>query len=61
MRLSISGEVSAIDQLTMPVALDRMMPFLHAVAIQMISYFTAPAKGADVDQPQNLAKLATVE
>ena len=37
------------------------MPFLYAVAVQLISYFAALAKGTDVDQPKNLAKSVTVE
>jgi len=38
-----------------------VMPFLHAVAVQMVSYFAALAKGTDVDQPKNLAESVTVE
>ena len=49
------------DKLTLPEAPDAVMPFLHAVAVQMISYFAALAKGTDVDQPKNLAKSVTVE
>ena len=36
-------------------------PFLQAMAVQMISYFAALAKGTDVDQLKNLAKSVTVE
>ena len=49
------------DKLTLPEAPDEVMPFLHAVAVQMVSYFAALAKGTDVDQPKNLAKSVTVE
>jgi glucosamine 6-phosphate synthetase-like amidotransferase/phosphosugar isomerase protein len=31
------------------------------VPVQLIAYYTAVAKGTDVDQPRNLAKSVTVE
>ncbi|MDB2520570.1 SIS domain-containing protein [Planktomarina temperata] len=48
-------------KLALPETSNAVMPFLHAVAVQMISYFAALAKGTDVDQPKNLAKSVTVE
>jgi glucosamine--fructose-6-phosphate aminotransferase (isomerizing) len=36
-------------------------PILYAVAAQELAYFTALARGTDVDQPRNLAKSVTVE
>lgn len=36
-------------------------PFVYAVAVQLLAYHTAVAKGTDVDQPRNLAKSVTVE
>jgi len=36
-------------------------PFVYAIALQLIAYHTAVAKGTDVDQPRNLAKSVTVE
>ena len=36
-------------------------PLVFAGPIQMLAYFTAVQKGADVDQPRNLAKSVTVE
>lgn len=38
-----------------------VMPLLYAVPVQLLAYYTAVAKGADVDQPRNLAKSVTVE
>ncbi len=52
---------AAIDKLALPETSNAVMPFLQAVAVQMISYFAALAKGTDVDQPKNLAKSVTVE
>jgi len=36
-------------------------PLVFAVPIQLIAYHVAVLKGADVDQPRNLAKSVTVE
>ena len=59
--INIGSRDAATDKLALPEASDAVMPFLHAVAVQMISYFAALAKGTDVDQPKNLAKSVTVE
>ena len=36
-------------------------PLVLAGPIQLLAYYTAVQKGADVDQPRNLAKSVTVE
>jgi len=36
-------------------------PIIYSIPIQLIAYYTALAKGTDVDQPRNLAKSVTVE
>jgi glucosamine--fructose-6-phosphate aminotransferase (isomerizing) len=36
-------------------------PLVYAAPIQLLAYYTAVQKGADVDQPRNLAKSVTVE
>lgn len=38
-----------------------LAPIVYSVPIQLLAYFTATAKGTDVDQPRNLAKSVTVE
>ncbi|MDX9689857.1 MAG: glutamine--fructose-6-phosphate transaminase (isomerizing) [Proteobacteria bacterium] len=38
-----------------------VMPILYAIPVQLLAYYTALAKGTDVDQPRNLAKSVTVE
>ncbi|MDD3181533.1 MAG: glutamine--fructose-6-phosphate transaminase (isomerizing) [Alphaproteobacteria bacterium] len=38
-----------------------VMPILYSVPVQLLAYYTALAKGTDVDQPRNLAKSVTVE
>ncbi|AUJ64418.1 glutamine--fructose-6-phosphate transaminase (isomerizing) [Aestuarium zhoushanense] len=47
--------------LIMPEVDDYLAPILYAVPAQMLAYYTAVAKGTDVDQPRNLAKSVTVE
>jgi glucosamine--fructose-6-phosphate aminotransferase (isomerizing) len=37
------------------------MPILMAVPLQLLAYHIAVLRGADVDQPRNLAKSVTVE
>ncbi len=36
-------------------------PMLTAVVLQLLAYYTAKFKGAEIDQPRNLAKSVTVE
>ncbi len=38
-----------------------ILPFATAVPVQLIAYHLAALRGADVDQPRNLAKTVTVE
>lgn len=47
--------------LTMPSVDPLFAPILYAVPAQLLAYYTAIAKGTDVDQPRNLAKSVTVE
>ena len=44
-----------------PKADPLLAPFVCALPIQLLAYFTAVFKGTDVDQPRNLAKSVTVE
>ena len=47
--------------LQMPACPDFLAPIVYAVPAQLLAYYTAIAKGTDVDQPRNLAKSVTVE
>jgi glutamine---fructose-6-phosphate transaminase (isomerizing) len=47
--------------LTMPEVSPTFAPILYALPAQLLAYYTAIAKGTDVDQPRNLAKSVTVE
>ena len=51
----------SLNHLKLPDGPDLILPFLQSAAVQMLSYYTALAKGTDVDQPKNLAKSVTVE
>ena len=44
-----------------PETLDLLMPILASVPLQLLAYYIAVKRGADVDQPRNLAKSVTVE
>jgi len=49
------------ETITMPKVDALFAPILYAIPAQMLAYYTAIAKGTDVDQPRNLAKSVTVE
>lgn len=44
-----------------PEIYDLLSPVISAIPLQLIAYYTAVARGANVDQPRNLAKSVTVE
>ena len=47
--------------LTVPDAHPLLLPVLLVVPLQLLAYHIAVMRGADVDQPRNLAKSVTVE
>ncbi len=50
-----------IHVLPMPHCGELAGPVAYTVALQILSYYVAVAKGTDVDKPRNLAKSVTVE
>jgi glucosamine--fructose-6-phosphate aminotransferase (isomerizing) len=60
-----AGVARLADRLAFGVAMPDCNPFvaplLYAIPVQLLAYHTAVLKGADVDQPRNLAKSVTVE
>ncbi len=44
-----------------PIGDTLLAPVLAAIPLQLLAYYTAVARGEDVDQPRNLAKSVTVE
>ncbi len=55
-----AGE-NTIATIEMPRVHPLIAPLVYAVPIQLLAYHVAVLKGADVDQPRNLAKSVTVE
>jgi glutamine---fructose-6-phosphate transaminase (isomerizing) len=55
----IRDRVDAV--IPVPQAPPLLMPFLTVVPLQLFAYYIAAKRGADVDQPRNLAKSVTVE
>ena len=47
--------------LFVPPSSPELEPVLTTIPAQALAYFTATARGCDVDQPRNLAKSVTVE
>ncbi len=47
--------------ITVPPTDDLMAPVVYTVLLQLLAYHVAVSKGADIDQPRNLAKSVTVE
>ena len=45
----------------MPRVYDLLQPLVNVVPLQLFAYHVAVRRGADVDQPRNLAKSVTVE
>jgi glucosamine--fructose-6-phosphate aminotransferase (isomerizing) len=50
-----------IATIEMPVVHPLIAPLVYAIPVQLLAYHVAVLKGADVDQPRNLAKSVTVE
>jgi glucosamine--fructose-6-phosphate aminotransferase (isomerizing) len=47
--------------ITVPATNQLLMPILMSIPLQLLAYHIAVLRGADVDQPRNLAKSVTVE
>ncbi|WP_313099375.1 glutamine--fructose-6-phosphate transaminase (isomerizing) [Epilithonimonas sp.] len=56
-------QVSAIADyiIEIPETSECFSPILASIPLQLLSYYIAVARGANVDQPRNLAKSVTVE
>jgi glutamine---fructose-6-phosphate transaminase (isomerizing) len=51
----------ADDVIEIPWTVEPLQPILSVVPTQLLAYYIALRRGADVDQPRNLAKSVTVE
>ena len=47
--------------IAVPPTDDLLAPVVYTVLLQLLAYHVAVSKGADIDQPRNLAKSVTVE
>ena len=48
-------------EIRIPETVDMLTPILASVPLQLLAYYIAVQRGANVDQPRNLAKSVTVE
>jgi len=51
----------AEDVIRVPSVSPLLQPIVNVVPLQLLAYFIGVRRGADVDQPRNLAKSVTVE
>ena len=55
----LQGKVD--HMIKVPHTLPHLLPVLTTIPLQLLAYHVAVMRGADVDQPRNLAKSVTVE
>ncbi|HUJ17790.1 MAG TPA: glutamine--fructose-6-phosphate transaminase (isomerizing) [Nitrospirota bacterium] len=55
----VAGRVA--HAISVPITNQLLMPILMTIPLQLLAYHIAVLRGADVDQPRNLAKSVTVE
>ena len=53
--------VDTAAKIILPKVHPFVSPLVYSVAVQLLAYYTALARGTDIDQPRNLAKSVTVE
>ena len=51
----------AAATIELPTVDPFVAPMLYALPVQLLAYHVAVIRGADIDQPRNLAKSVTVE
>ena len=63
--LASDGDESIVSKadhvLYVPTTSRHLSPILTVIPLQLLAYYVAVRRGADVDQPRNLAKSVTVE
>lgn len=57
-QVSKQPDIHVVD---LPPVEDPIAPILYTIPLQLLAYHVAVIRGADVDQPRNLAKSVTVE
>jgi glutamine---fructose-6-phosphate transaminase (isomerizing) len=56
---ALAGKVDY--EFRIPETIEELTPVLAAIPLQLLAYYIAVKRGANVDQPRNLAKSVTVE
>jgi len=63
--ITTEGDADIVKKVThaipVPVTNQLLLPILMSIPLQLLAYHIAVLRGADVDQPRNLAKSVTVE
>ena len=63
--ITTEGDAEIVKKVThaipVPETNQLLMPILMSLPLQLLAYHIAVLRGADVDQPRNLAKSVTVE
>src|SRR5690554_3512780 len=57
----VRGKELSDHSIEIPYTDELLVPLLATIPLQLISYYVAVMRGANVDQPRNLAKSVTVE
>ena len=55
------GPSEGVHVIRTPRHVGVLSPIVHTIPVQLLAYYTALARGTDVDKPRNLAKSVTVE
>jgi glucosamine--fructose-6-phosphate aminotransferase (isomerizing) len=55
------AKAMADESIEIPWTIEALQPILSVVPTQLLAYYIALRRGADIDQPRNLAKSVTVE
>ncbi|MGY4627454.1 glutamine--fructose-6-phosphate transaminase (isomerizing) [Bradyrhizobium sp. USDA 4486] len=58
---ALEAAVDTLMTIVLPEMFASFTPMVYAIPVQLLAYHTALVRGADVDQPRNLAKSVTVE
>ncbi|WP_027571446.1 glutamine--fructose-6-phosphate transaminase (isomerizing) [Bradyrhizobium sp. WSM1743] len=58
---ALEAAVDTLMTIVLPEMVASFTPMVYAIPVQLLAYHTALVRGADVDQPRNLAKSVTVE
>lgn len=59
--ISMKGLEHDEDAFVIPAVHELLTPLVSVVPLQLLAYYAAVQRGADVDKPRNLAKSVTVE